>query len=494
MKKGYIICGLEYGDEGKGKVVDYLTSPARLIVRAQGGNNAGHTVLVRAKNGTYRPLRLHLFPSGVAHKKASAIGASVVADPLSLILEAQHIALHGLNAVENLSIDPCTSLVMFYHRVEDMVNELQKKRNGDEIGTTARGIGPAYADVANRIAIRMHNLIDEASFLKKLRKNLDHKLAIFKAMKVTPDEWDWVFSELHGKELRANKDLLEANMVSEQKLDYRRFAWSIHEKDKEDIGFNTDVVVEAYQRARETILSWNCFRDVSLLVSQVMANDDLVIFEGAQGALLDLYHGTWPYVTASRTIAGGICDGVGIGPMHIGGILGIMKAYMTRVGNGPFPTKLNGDLATFLQGDGSEVDHEFGASTGRLRDVGWADVVFTRKTCILNGVTELAIMKLDRLTGIGALKICTAWMINGQRCEILQGGMDLRNAVPVYEEHEGWTEDIRGITDIKRLPFNARRYILRLHEAIQSHVPFPIGLRLIGTGPGPDEVIDLSAA
>jgi adenylosuccinate synthase len=423
---GIVIVGTQWGDEGKGKVTDLLAEQAQVVVRYQGGNNAGHTVIVGQQT-----LKLHLIPSGI-HRPGvlCVIGNGLVVDPRALVAEMDELEANGLDT-SGLRISANAHLVMPYHLLLDGAEE--ERRGGKSIGTTRRGIGPTYTDKVARYGLRVQDLLDMAVFEEKLGRALEQKNALLTAV--------------YGKEPLEKGAILE---------EYRACA----------------------DRLRPYIV------DASLLVHQALIQGQNVLFEGAQGTLLDIDHGTYPFVTSSSPIAGGACTGVGIGPRQIDGVIGVSKAYTTRVGAGPFPTELSDAVGDHLV----EVGREFGTTTGRRRRCGWLDGVVLRYAARVNGLTGLALTKLDVLTGLPRLKICVGYEHDGQVLEEFpyQGAV-LAHCQPIYEEMDGWTEEISGVQTYGELPPQAQAYAARLEEL--AGVPVDI----ISVGPEREQTILLSS-
>jgi adenylosuccinate synthase len=423
---GIVIVGTQWGDEGKGKVTDLLAEQAQVVARYQGGNNAGHTVIVGQQT-----LKLHLIPSGI-HRPGvlCVIGNGLVVDPRALVAEMDELEANGLDT-SGLRISANAHLVMPYHLLLDGAEE--ERRGGKSIGTTRRGIGPTYTDKVARYGLRVQDLLDMAVFEEKLGRALEQKNTLLTAV--------------YGKEPLEKGAILE---------EYRACA----------------------DRLRPYIV------DASLLVHQALIQGQNVLFEGAQGTLLDIDHGTYPFVTSSSPIAGGACTGVGIGPRQIDGVIGVSKAYTTRVGAGPFPTELSDAVGDHLV----EVGREFGTTTGRRRRCGWLDGVVLRYAARVNGLTGLALTKLDVLTGLPRLKICVGYEHDGQVLEEFpyQGAV-LAHCQPIYEEMDGWTEEISGVQTYGELPPQAQAYAARLEEL--AGVPVDI----ISVGPEREQTILLSS-
>jgi adenylosuccinate synthase len=402
---GVIVVGAQWGDEGKGKVVDLLARGADIVVRFGGGNNAGHTLLV----GEERTV-LHLIPAGVLHQgKICVIANGVVIDPDVLIAELTALRQRGyLTDDACLKISDEAHVILPYHKAIDLARE--RLRGKGEIGTTGRGIGPTYEDKMARTGIRVVDLLDEAVFREKLERNLEEKNIYLRSILKEP-----------GMEFAAIFDA------------YRGYAG----------------------RLRRYVT------DTARYLHRALDAGRRILFEGAQGTMLDVDHGTYPYVTSSNTLAGAVCSGAGVGPGGFEAVIGICKAYTTRVGNGPFPTEERGAIGERLR----ETGDEFGATTGRPRRCGWFDAVLVRRAARLNGLTGIALTKLDVLTGLDPLRICVAYRARGERFEHVPASTRLlEEAVPEYEELPGWTEPLTTARRLDDLPANARRYVTRLEE------------------------------
>lgn len=419
-----VIVGAQWGDEGKGKIVDLLSRNIDLVVRFQGGNNAGHTVIVGDKKYV-----LHLVPSGILHEgKTCLIGNGVVLDPTEFVAELDMLVSQGVDVcASRLKISHKTQLIMPYHRVLDQAREKHLTENS-KIGTTGRGIGPCYEDKVARVGVRACDLADPALLRQKIELALREKNALF---------------SLYG----------------------------VAAMNAEDV-FNT-----VYATAPRLLPS---LTDASLMLHQAAAAGKNIMFEGAQGVHLDIDHGTYPFVTSSNTVAGNASAGAGIGPEKLDRIIGITKAYVTRVGSGPFPTELNDATGEALRASG----HEFGATTGRPRRTGWQDMVILRESVRLNGLTDLALTKLDVLSGHDTIYICTAYDVNGQRYEsIPPTSAGLEGVTPIYESMPGWSEDITGCQSFESLPEAAKNYVQRL-ETLAG-----IPVSLVSVGPERDATI-----
>ena len=420
------IIGAQWGDEGKGKIVDLFTHDVDIIVRFQGGNNAGHTLVV---NG--RKTVLHLVPSGALHpNKLCVIGNGVVVDPEILIEEIDALKAQGhLQSDEQLRISEQAHVIMPYHKAIDLARE--RLRGKGKIGTTGRGIGPAYEDKVARIGIRFVDLLEEDTFREKLERNIEEKNFYLKAI------------------------------LQEQALDFNE----MH---------------DSYSRYREKLKGY--VTNTGLLLDQRIRAGKRVLFEGAQGTLLDVDHGTYPYVTSSSTITGGACSGSGVGPQHIQQVIGISKPYTTRVGSAPFPTDLDGADGETLRREGAE----FGATTGRSRRCGWFDAVSVRHAVRMNGLTGIALTKLDVLTGFKKIPICTAYRYNGRSVsEFPASSKVMAGAQPVYEEMDGWSERLDDVKQFADLPATAQRYVRRIENVIGTEII------LVSVGPGREQTIVL---
>ncbi|OPY58704.1 MAG: Adenylosuccinate synthetase [Pelotomaculum sp. PtaU1.Bin035] len=410
-----VLIGTQWGDEGKGKVTDFLAERADMIVRYQGGNNAGHTVVV--DDQVYK---LHLIPSGILYQnKMCVIGSGVVIDPAVLINELKSLEARGIDTA-NLKISQRAHVIFPYHQRLDQAEE--KSKGNNKIGTTCRGIGPAYMDKAARVGIRMIDLIDQDEFAP----------------------------------------LLERNVANANRVLTRVY-------DNENVDYNT--VLESYRGYAEILRKY--VDDISVIVNKAINEGKSILCEGAQGTLLDLDHGTYPYVTSSHPTAGAACLGAGIGPAKIDRVIGVAKAYTTRVGEGPFPTELKDETGAYIQERGGEI----GTTTGRPRRCGWFDGVMGRYAVRINGLHCLAVTKLDVLSGLEKVKICTSYNYRGDILDEFPASLKVLNeCVPVYEEFSGWREDITSAKKLEDLPVNARRYLDRVSELAGA----PIAL--IGVG------------
>lgn len=419
-----VLIGAQWGDEGKGKVTDFLAAKADMVVRYQGGNNAGHTVVADGKE-----FKLHLIPSGILHTgKPCLIGNGVVLDPEVFIEELENLKKRGIDT-SSLRISPRAHVIMPYHRKLDMCEE--KRKGANKIGTTGRGIGPAYMDKAARVGIRMVDLVNPSELAERL--------------KVVLAEKNHILDRVYGEE-----------------------------------GFNFDEVYAAYNSYGEILKDY--VEDVSILVNDAIDLGQGVLFEGAQGTLLDLDHGTYPYVTSSHPVAAGACLGAGLGPTKINVVMGVAKAYITRVGEGPFPTELNDETGEYLRQQG----HEFGTTTGRPRRCGWFDGVIARYAARINGLGFLAVTKLDVLTGLDTIKICTGYLYQGKTITDFPASLSyLAQCQPIYEEFPGWKEDISKARDFDSLPANAKSYLKHLEQI--AGVPIAI----LGVGPGREQTLIL---
>ena len=414
-----IVLGAQWGDEGKGKIVDLFSERFDIVARYQGGHNAGHTVYVSGKKFV-----LHLIPSGILHDGVMCvIGNGVVVDPKALFKEIDELAGLGIDVGDRLLISDKAHLILPYHRELDVLSEA--RRGERKIGTTSRGIGPAYEDKIGRRGIRVCDLVDTKALADEVRANVDARNQIIKDSTL---DWTQVYDELLASGARMRR-------------------WT---------------------------------GDVSLALDQAMRTGQRVLIEGAQGAMLDIDHGTYPFVTSSNATIGGACTGLGIPPKAIQGVLGVAKAYLTRVGEGPFPTELCGEIGERLR----ETGMEYGASTGRPRRCGWYDAVAVRYAVRVNGIDSIALTKLDVLDDLKTIDICTGYRI-GDRT-VTEFPSDLNTCGPItpsYESWPGWTTPTKGATSYSQLPAEARRYIARLEEV--SGVP----VGLISTGSDRHETI-----
>jgi len=422
--RNVVVIGTQWGDEGKGKIVDWLTDRAQGVVRFQGGHNAGHTLVIGGKKTV-----LHLIPSGILRERVDCfIGNGVVVSPQALVAEMDELEAAGVRSVvARLSVSEACPLILAYHSALDLAREAAKGEK--KIGTTGRGIGPAYEDKVARRAIRLQDLFDPKRFAEKLRELLDfHNFVLEKFYKQSP-------------------------------IDYQK---------------TLDETLAIAPRLAPLIA------DVPRALYHANRAGKNLLFEGAQGSLLDIDHGTYPFVTSSNCVAGAAAAGAGIGPMHLHYVLGITKAYSTRVGEGPFPTELSDATGERLRQRGQE----FGATTGRPRRTGWFDAAALKRSIQLNGVSGLCITKLDVLDGVEAVKICVGYKLEGSFSEILPvGAEELERCHPVYEELPGWMESTVGIRAHAKLPAAARAYLKRIEEL--AGVP----VDLISTGPDREETI-----
>ncbi len=405
-----VIVGTQWGDEGKGKVVDLLAENADMVVRFQGGNNAGHTMVVGGEQ-----FICHLIPSGILQQKTCVIGNGVVVDPAVLLEEIDTLSSRGIDVgSDRLKICEKAHLIMPYHRAVDHARE--KFKGAKKIGTTGRGIGPAYEDKATRQGIRFVDLLDSETFAEKVKFILDEK------------------------------NFYLQNYLSAETLDPTAIIDEYH--------------VYAGRLAPHVT-------NISVVINDAIKNNQQVMFEGAQGTHLDIDHGTYPFVTSSNTLAGNACCGSGVGPKQIHEIIGIVKAYTTRVGQGPFPSELFDDIGDQIQEKGAE----FGATTGRRRRCGWLDTVILKNAVRLNGLTGLAITKLDVLDGLESVKICTGYEYRGKTLDDFPASLKvLGECKPVYETLPGWSENISDIRKLEDLPGNVKSYLNRIEKLTQTSI------------------------
>lgn len=411
-----VVVGTQWGDEGKGKITDFLSQDAEVVARYQGGNNAGHTI--KFDDTTYK---LHLIPSGIFFKeKISVLGNGMVIDPKALVEELSYLHERDVTT-DQLRISNRAHVILPYHITQDILEEEQK--GALKIGTTKKGIGPCYMDKAARIGIRMADLLDKEVFKEKLTQNLEAKNRLFTKM-------------------------YEAEPL------------------------NFDDIFEAYYHYGQQVKQYVV--DTSVVLNDAIDHGRRVLFEGAQGVMLDIDQGTYPFVTSSNPIAGGVTIGAGVGPSKINRVVGVSKAYTTRVGDGPFPTELNNEIGDKIR----EVGKEYGTTTGRPRRVGWFDSVVVRHARRVSGITDLSLNSLDVLTGIEELKICVAYRYQGELIKEFPASLKaLAECEPVYETLPGWIEDITGVRSLDDLPANARHYLERLAQLSE------ISLSIFSVGP-----------
>lgn len=419
-----VVIGTQWGDEGKGKIVDYLAEKADVVVRYAGGHNAGHTVVVNGQT-----FKLQLLPSGILYKdKICVIGNGVVVDPGVLLKEIKGMRDKGVD-IADLKISNRAHVVMPYHRLLDEVEE--DYRGDRKIGTTKRGIGPCYMDKDARVGIRMVDLMDEKEFVEKLETNLEAKNHLLKMV--------------YGVE-----------------------------------GFEVQAVKEEYLKYADALRPYVV--DTAAVLYESMNSGKKILFEGAQATMLDLDHGTYPYVTSSHPIAGGACIGAGVGPTKINRVIGVVKAYSTRVGEGPFPTELLDETGNHIR----EAGYEYGTVTGRPRRCGWLDACVVRYAGYVSGLEYMAITRLDVLDKLKTLKMCVGYRYNGKLLNELPASLKvLAQVEPVYEEFPGWETDITGIRNYEELPENARRYVERLSNVTG------VKIGIISVGPSRDQTIIL---
>ena len=414
-----ILVGAQWGDEGKGKIIDFLTEDADIVVRSQGGNNAGHTVVLGETKYV-----LHLIPSGILRRdKVCAIGNGVVIDPVALVKELDGLAEKGIDVSENLLISDCAHLVFPYHRLIDEQREVLKGKN--KIGTTKRGIGPAYGDKAARVGLRICDLMQAEVFAEKLKLRIEENNQVLTALGAATVDF---------------QEILDLYLSAAERL--RPFVT------------NTVVYLHEAIRAGKNIL-----------------------FEGAQGTFLDLDHGTYPYVTSSNTTAGGACTGSGVPPHRMDRVFGVMKAYMTRVGEGPFPSE-SAEVSDLLHGMG----REYGATTGRARRCGWFDAVATRYATMINGIDELAVTNLDGLDTLETLHICCGYLYHGEILQVPPSDVvQLEKCEPVYESMPGWQCPTENVKSFNELPEAARNYLKRIAELTEAR------LSIVSVGPSREQ-------
>ena len=412
---GIVVVGTQWGDEGKGKITDFLSKNAHVIARFSGGNNAGHTIQFDGE--TYK---LHLIPSGIFYKdKLSVIGNGVVLDPLSLIKELDGLIARGI-PVDNLRISNRAQVILPYHILLDELEE--EARGDDKIGTTKRGIGPCYVDKAARSGIRVGDFIDRETFKEKLKQNLEAKNKLVKAL--------------------YNHD-----------------------------GLSFDEIYNDYTAAADRLRPY--VTDTAKVLDDAFVNNESVLFEGAQGVMLDIDHGTYPFVTSSNPVAGNVTVGCGVGPTFVKHVVGVSKAYTSRVGDGPFPTELFDEFGDHIR----EIGREYGTTTGRPRRIGWFDSVVVRHARRVSGITDLSLNSIDVLSGLKTVKICTSYKIDGKEVTEYPATLaELKRAEPVFVELPGWDEDITHVKTLDELPENARNYL----EEIERLCGVPISIFSVG--------------
>ena len=420
----FIVLGAQWGDEGKGKMTDYLAEEANVVVRYQGGNNAGHTVGVGEKQ-----YKLHLIPSGILHdEKLNVIGNGVVVDPKAFFTEIDYLKEEGVKVTpEKLIVSDRAHVIMPYHKVLDKLKE--KARGKNDIGTTGKGIGPCYTDKFERCGIRVCDLIDKEVFKEKLKDNIEMK----------------------------NKYIV--NVLGGEPLSFEE-------------------IYEEYSKYGEKLKHF--VKDTSVRVYNEIKEDKTVLFEGAQGMLLDIDYGTYPYVTSSNTTAGGVANGVGIGPNMITNAVGIAKAYTTRVGKGPFPTELEDETGEWIR----EKGHEYGVTTGRSRRCGWLDIVILKTSVRVSGLTSLAVTKIDTLAGLEKVKMCVGYKFNDEIIDYFPASLeDLAKCEPIYEEFDGWDESVANARSYEELHPNARKYLERIEELTDTRIS------IVSVGPRRDQTM-----
>lgn len=412
-----VVVGTQWGDEGKGKITDFLSQDAEVIARYQGGDNAGHTIVIDGKK-----FKLHLIPSGIFFpEKISVIGNGVVVNPKSLVKELEYLHAEGVST-DSLRVSDRAHVILPYHIKLDQLQEAAKGDN--KIGTTNKGIGPAYMDKAARVGIRIADLLDKEVFAERLKTNLAEK--------------NRLFTKMYGSE-----------------------------------GLSFDDIFEEYYAYGQQIKQY--VTDTSVILNDALDAGKRVLFEGAQGVMLDIDQGTYPFVTSSNPVAGGVTIGSGVGPSKINKVVGVCKAYTSRVGDGPFPTELSDEVGERIR----EVGHEYGTTTGRPRRVGWFDSVVMRHSRRVSGITNLSLNCIDVLSGLDTVKICVAYDLDGKRIDYYPASLEqLKRCKPIYEELPGWEEDITGCHSLDGLPENARNYVRRVGELV--------GVRISTFSVGPD--------
>ncbi len=426
MAKNVVVIGTQWGDEGKGKIIDWLTETCSSVVRFQGGHNAGHTLVINGKKHVLR-----LIPSGMMRAGVTCyIGNGVVLAPDALLKEIDELQAIGVDVVSRLKISEACPLILPYHVALDQAREA--KSGAGKIGTTGRGIGPAYEDKVARRTLRVADLFAPERFRARVAQVLE--------------QHNFMLTQFYGQ------PAIDASAVCDQML-------------------------ALADRIKPMVT------DVPTALAQVMARGQNILFEGAQGALLDVDHGTYPFVTSSNTVAGAASAGAGVGPQTLHYMLGITKAYCTRVGSGPFPTELHDEVGAHL----ASVGKEFGSVTGRARRCGWFDAAALKRTSQLNGITGLCITKLDVLDGLKEVKLGVGYQLHGKQCDVMPFGADeVAHCQPIYETMPGWSESTKGVTEFSRLPINAQHYLRRMETLVGA----PIAL--VSTGPDRTETIMLN--
>ncbi|MBQ3054761.1 MAG: adenylosuccinate synthase [Oscillospiraceae bacterium] len=419
---GKLVLGAQWGDEGKGKFIDIFSSEADLVVRSQGGNNAGHTVIVG--DVTYK---LHLVPSGILYPGTiNVVGAGTVIDPKVILEEMDTLTAQGVK-LDHLKIDARAHVIMPWHITLDDLSE--KARGAGDIGTTKRGIGPCYMDKAERCGLRMHDFVSPEKFERRVRECCELKNRVITKLYDAP-------------------------------------------------ALDADAIIAEYRTYSERLRPFVC--DTSSMIYDYLKAGKNVMFEGAQGTLLDLDMGTYPYVTSSHPVAGGVCIGSGIGPTLIDEVYGIFKGYTTRVGKGPFPTELDDEVGEYIRQQGGE----FGTTTGRPRRTGWFDAVIARYAVRVNGLTSIILNKIDPLCGLDTIKVCTAYELDGEIIKDFPADLDdLARCKPIYEEFEGFPENISDVKSYDEFPASVKKYV----EAVEEMCGCPISI--IGIGPARDQII-----
>ncbi len=412
-----VVVGSQWGDEGKAKIVDYLTEFTDYVIRFQGGANAGHTVIVGDRKFIF-----HLIPAGIMHEdKICVIGNGVVFEPSQFIQELSDLDTQGISYKGRLFISKRASLVMPYHKLLDQAKE--KAKGAGKIGTTGRGIGPAYADKVSRVGIRVMDLLTPSDLRDKIRSNLEEK--------------NEILTKIYNEK-----------------------------------PFDADKMTDDYLKYGEALKSY--ITDTTTLVNKALKAGKRLLFEGAQGTILDIDHGTYPFVTSSNTIAAAACTGIGIGPTKINEVIGVVKAYTTRVGNGPFPTEFDEAMGERIR----KIGGEFGATTGRPRRCGWFDAVIVKRSADLNGLGSMAITKLDVLDSLDRIKICTSYKLDGKTFMDFPDSIDELNHVePIYEEVQGWQCKTTDIKEYSKLPAKAKDYLNRLSDLVE------VPISMVSVGP-----------
>ncbi len=486
-----VIIGAQHGDEAKGAEVDSLGTDADLVYRFGGGDNAGHTIELDTLEGK-KALSLHLLPSVVRSPKPKiALGAGTVVNPIALWREVTLVELLGLSVIKRLMVDVRCTAVMPWHLIYDLAEEIVRERNDEAIGTTGSGMGPAHGDVTTRCDIRWYHLMgNETELTVLLKKRVAAYQKKLDALGINnSSDWAKITRKLTEKTLRSNTALLEANLMTKEECDWNRFL-------NTSVGrLNAEALVEYILKHVRILKDWGIAGDVSTLINQGLRRGWRIVAEGSQGDRLDNMYGDGKNCTPGRTIAGAAASGAGISPLAIGAVRLVAKMVPSRVGNGPFPTRITDEaIINIMQGDGSKIDDERGRTTGRPRDIGFLDLVILRASCAKNGATCLTLTKLDKVTDATLTRVAIGYRINGKVYSSYPSDPLLAED-PSLElitvDFIPWEEDVSGITQWDELPAAAKEFVLKIEELINDdqNLPWPIVIDRIRTGPGPNDVI-----